>query len=54
MFCQFCGTVLDETARFCKSCAKPTGEVLLVMSFLPLVAAAILKILIPVRSTRGF
>jgi len=26
MFCQFCGTVLEETARFCKSCAMPTGE----------------------------
>jgi len=26
MFCQFCGTVLKETARFCKGCGRPTGE----------------------------
>ncbi|MBS1790055.1 MAG: MFS transporter [Acidobacteria bacterium] len=26
MFCQFCGTVLDDTARFCKSCARPISE----------------------------
>lgn len=26
MFCQFCGTVLKDTARFCKGCGRPTGE----------------------------
>lgn len=26
MFCQFCGTVLNDTARFCKSCGAATGQ----------------------------
>ena len=25
MFCTSCGTRLEETARFCVSCGKPTG-----------------------------
>ena len=25
MFCTSCGTRLDDTARFCMSCGKPTG-----------------------------
>jgi phage shock protein C len=26
MYCTRCGTQLDEGARFCVSCGKPTGE----------------------------
>lgn len=26
MFCTQCGTKLDENAKFCISCGKPTGE----------------------------